>query len=105
MFVEIDDGAAAVHDAADLKSLSVHVVASSEGADLSAGLRGLGVVAEDGAHVWLLIDALKAAAAATLPADQRSEWSTGFDGMIAYATAKGWTSADGCSVRAHIEPR
>jgi hypothetical protein len=101
MFVEIRDGAASVHDAADLKSLSVRV---DPDGDLAAGLAGLGSPADDGAHAWLLIDALKAASVATLPTDQRSEWSTGFDGMIAYATSKGWTSADGRSVRAHIEP-
>jgi hypothetical protein len=101
MFVEIRKGDASVHDATDLKSLSVRV---DEGADLAAGLRGLGEAAEDGAHAWLLVDALKVAAAATVPKDERVEWSTGFDGMIAYATSKGWTSADGRSVRAHIEP-
>ena len=27
---------------------------------------------------------------------------TGFDGMLAYATSKGWSSEDGARVRAHI---
>jgi hypothetical protein len=53
------------------------------------------------------IAAFKAAAAATLPADEQAEldnWANGFDGMIAYATSKGWTNADGTAVRAHVEP-
>jgi len=106
MFVEIRNGAPSVHEAADLKSLSVVV---HDGADVEVGLHEFGAVAEGGAYVWLQIDVLKAAAAATMPAHEHAEqadmaeWAKGFDGMIAYATSKGWTSADGRSVRAHIE--
>ena len=108
--MEIRNGAASVHEAADLKSLSVRV---HEGADVEHDLHvlhvlhdlhDLGVIAEGGAHAWLQIDVLKAAAATTVPAPDQAEWAKGFDGMIAYATSKGWTSADGRAVRAHIEP-
>ena len=100
MYVDLRNGAAAVHDAADLKSLSVR---TANPADLVPGIHGLGEPAPDGGHVWLHIERLKAAAAATVAADQRDEWAAGFDSMIAYARAKGWASADGTSVRAHIE--
>ena len=98
MFVEVTEGQCAVREAADLKSLSVQ---AADRAHLSA-LGALGQV--DGDHVWLSIDALKAAAAATVPDDERSAWADGYDGMIAYATSKGWASADGSAVRAHITP-
>jgi hypothetical protein len=100
MFVEISSDAAVVHEAADLKSLSVRV---QQGADLAPGLHGLGAPDPAGEHVWMDIAALKAAAAATLPAAHQAAWMHGFDAMIAYATSKGWTNADATAVRAHIE--
>jgi hypothetical protein len=111
MFVEFSSDAAVVHEATDLKRLSVRVqqgAAPSPGRD---GLHGLGEFADDGQHVWLYIEPLKAAAAAaaaaaataTLPAHEQAEWSAGFDGMIAYAISKGWANADGTAVRAHVE--
>ena len=53
--------------------------------------------------MWLNVDALRSAARATLSSDQRDAWASGFDGMIAYATSKGWTDTQG-RVRAHVEP-
>jgi hypothetical protein len=101
MFVEISSDTAVVREAADLKSLSVRV---QQGAQLAPGLHGLGELDPAGEHAWLHVDVLKATAAATLPTAEQDEWVKGFDGMIAYATSKGWTSEDGRSVRAHIEP-
>jgi hypothetical protein len=98
MFVEVTEGQCAVREAADLKSLSVQ---AADRAHLSA-LGDLGSV--DGDHVWLSIDALKTAAAATVPDDERAAWGDAYDGMIAYAISKGWASADGAAVRAHIAP-
>lgn len=100
MYVDLRSGVAAVHDAADLKSLSVR---TANPADVVPGLHGLGEPAPDGGHVWLHIERLKATAAATVAADQRDEWAADFDGMIAYARSKGWASDDGTSLRAHIE--
>jgi hypothetical protein len=98
MFVEVTEGQTAVREAADLNSLSV------QAADLAhlSSLGELGTVDEGGEHVWLSIASLKAAAAATLPDDERVAWSAAYDGMIAYAIGKGWASPDGLAVRAHI---
>ncbi len=100
MFVEVTEGVAAVRDAANLKALAVH---ATDRTHLSA-LGQLGQVADDGDHVWLSIDGLKAAAAVTLDDAERAEWSEAYDGMIAYAVTKGWASPDGTAVRAHLEP-
>jgi hypothetical protein len=61
---------------------------------------GLGELFDDGS-VQLDVAALHdlAEAGATL-----ADWEAGWRPMIAYATGKGWVSADGRSVRAHVEP-
>lgn len=100
MFVEIRNGAADVREAADLKSLSVRARAA---ADVIPGVYGLGEPDPDGEHVWLRVDTLRAAAEATIAEDQRAQWAGGFDGMIAYAVAKGWSTDDGITVRAHLD--
>ena len=55
---------------------------------------------DDGEHVWLDIAAARASGA---DASADGEWSAQFDGMIAYATSKGWTDGAGTHVRAHVE--
>ena len=55
---------------------------------------------DDGEHVW--IDIAVARAAGTEATDD-ADWSAGYDGMIAYATSKGWTDGAGTHVRAHVE--
>lgn len=87
-----------MREAVDLKSLKV--VAPGSVVDATA-LGGLGE--PDGAHVWLSVSALRAAAAATVPEADREQWLGAFDGMIAYATSKGWTDESGTRVRAHVE--
>jgi hypothetical protein len=98
MFVEVTEGQCAVREATDLKGLAVH---AADRAHLPA-LGDLGELTDDGDHVWLSIADLKAAAAATLPDDERAAWADAYDGMIAYALSKGWASPDGTAVRAHI---
>jgi hypothetical protein len=104
MFVEVTEGRVAVRDAADLKGLAVHAVDRTQLSALGDLQQLGGAGSDDGDHVWLSIAALKAAAMATLPDDDRAAWSEAYDGMIAYATSKGWTSPDGAAVRAHLEP-
>ncbi|MFZ4719509.1 MAG: hypothetical protein ACOYMR_08785 [Ilumatobacteraceae bacterium] len=95
MHVEVNENGPSVHEATDLKRLAV---VCGERAHLDA-LGDLGTV--DGDHVWLSIDALREAAGATVPDDERAAWAEGFDGMIAFAAKHGWVQ--GPTVRAHIE--
>lgn len=99
MYVDLTLGRAAVRQADDLKSLSVKAPGGHADA---AVLGGLGEPSADGAHVWLDVPALREAAAATIDPAGRADWLVGFDGMIAYATSKGWTDDQG-RVRAHVE--
>lgn len=98
VFIHLRNGSHEVREADDLKRLSV---LAEPGTDIAASLGELGSPDPDGAHVWLLVDALRSAAAATVT-DDVDAWRAGFDGMIAYATKSGWTSPDGASVRAHL---
>lgn len=98
MFVDLRDGAAVVREAEVLTALSV---VAPDGVAEAAALGHLG--RPDGAHVWLSVAELRSAAAATVSEHERTDWLKGFDGMIAYATSKGWTDESGTHVRAHVE--
>ena len=99
MYVEVSADGARIRDPETLTSLSVRAVAGLDAASLARALAALGHI--EGEHAWLAIDALRRAAGAEVPAAARPGWESGFDGMIAYATSKGWV-ADG-AVRAHLE--
>ena len=98
MFVEVVDGVGAVRDAENLKALSLRGTAADAARDAAL----VPAVADDGSHVWLRITELKARGAAGV-ADPVA-WGEGFDGMIAFATSKGWVNEAGDAVRAHVEP-
>jgi hypothetical protein len=98
VFVDLRDGAAVVREAEVLTALSV---VSPGGTVSPDALGGLG--RPDGSHVWLSVAELRFAAAATVAEQDRADWLKGFDGMIAYATSKGWTDESGTHVRAHVE--
>jgi len=100
MYVETNGEGVRVGDAGNLRSLSIRAVAH---ADLSNCLGALGTVDPSGEHVWLGVDALRELALGSVAPDEHDDWRDGFDAMITYARSKGWTSADGGSVRAHIE--
>jgi len=91
-----DDGIlASVEDPGNLKQLHAEFRGiSDEAAAAALAAAGLGTV--DGDHAWLDAGALRAAN------DGSEAWAAGFDGMLAYAASKGWASADGARVRAHI---
>ena len=55
----------------------------------------------DAEHLWISIARLHALGAR----DGGPDWRAGCDGMIAYATKKGWVDASGERVRAHLESR
>ena len=96
MKITIDSAQPVVHEADDLKSLSVRVAA---GAPTAAAL---GIVDDDGAHVWIPVERLREMAAATIVSESREAWQVEFDNMIRYASSKGWVGSDGTTVRAHI---
>jgi hypothetical protein len=86
---------ASVEDPGNLKQL--HAEFRGVGDDAAAtALSGAGLGNVDGDHAWLGVSALRAAG------DGSAAWTSGFDGMLAFAASKGWASEDGTRVRAHI---
>lgn len=55
----------------------------------------------DDEHVWLHVARAREIGVA---ASNDPAFGDNFDGMIGYATSKGWLDDDGTHVRAHIEP-
>ena len=86
---------ASVEDPGNLRQL--HAEFRGVGDDAAAAaLAAVGLGTVDGDHAWLDAGALRAAG------DGSPSWGAAFDGMLAYAADKGWTSEDGTRVRAHI---
>ncbi|HZU79060.1 MAG TPA: hypothetical protein VE991_04025 [Acidimicrobiales bacterium] len=66
---------------------------------LDTALRAMGVGALEGDHAVVDPDGLRRLAAGRVGPD----WAGRFDGMVAYARAKGFVGADGQAIRAHLE--
>jgi len=90
-----------VADVEDLTRLHLAVGAvTDEEADRALREAGMGRLAE-GDTGLLDVAALRAAAQ---PQASAEDWAERFDGMVAQAADKGWTSDDGASLQVHIEP-
>jgi len=63
-------------------------------------LESCGRLDPSGSHAWIRIDDLRRLAG------HRAElqtWRDQLDAMVAYATGKGWVSASGSELRAHVD--
>lgn len=67
--------------------------------EFTEALAAHGIGEPDGDDVLVRVAAVRALAAGRVGPD----WEDGFAGMLAYAGRKGWLSADGSAVRAHVE--
>jgi hypothetical protein len=90
-----------VADVDDLKRLHLAVGALTD-EDVDSALRdaGMGRLV-DGDNGVLDVAALRAAAQSRATAP---DWAEQFDGMVAFATEKGWTADDGAGLKVHVEP-
>lgn len=101
MIVRVVDGQARVEEGDDCTRL--HVVttgrtAADRSTDSALKADGLGFLA-DPATAQLSVDRLRAAASAQGVA---ADWPARWEAMLGYARGRGWLSADGSLVRAHI---
>jgi hypothetical protein len=97
MIVRVDTagGQASLEQPEDCKKF--HVEASGGGLAQVAAVLGTSADAPDD-HVWVPLDWVRAEATGRVP----ENWTAEFDGMLGYASSKGWMSPDGRSIQAHI---
>lgn len=98
MIVDLGPESAVIVDADDCLHLKLRAL---PGVDIEAALHatGLGSCADQG-RVLLDVEQLRARARA---AATHSDWDTAWQAMISYAATKGWLTAGGRSLVAHIE--
>ncbi len=98
MYVAVHRAGISVEEPDDCTSLEVRV---DEGGDLEVGLASaaLGTPIDDGEHVALRLTELRSLCERE---SVGTDWPQRWDAMIAYAESKGWVSADGATVRAHV---
>lgn len=91
-------GAPTLVDAADCTKFHVE----APGGDARAAGARLGEAGTaDGApegHVWVDVAWVRRQAEGQVPGG----WAADFDGMLAYATERGWLDADGRAIQAHV---
>jgi hypothetical protein len=80
-------------------AFTVLICQSASGLPVAQALGGLGTVSDDG-HALVQVAAVKKLAGARAG---DSEWTAGFDQMVACAARSGWTSDDGQAIRGHCE--
>jgi hypothetical protein len=90
-------GTLALNDPDDFKAFKVVAPRALDGR-LGEALGELGWMADE-SHAFLRIDGVLALAER---ADDRT-WNAQFDGMVAYATEKGWLDPTGTAIRAHVD--
>ena len=103
MYVRVDVDSSQVTLEEPGNCTQFHVVAAGQDGqvsaqDLAPHLGAVGSVADDD-HLWISIDEVRRMAAGRVP----DGWEAEFDGMVAYATSKGWLDDGGTALRAHIE--
>ncbi|MBD0863837.1 hypothetical protein IA539_21950 [Gordonia sp. zg691] len=92
-----EEGRSTIAEPDDLKKFHVEVHGEGGEDDLSRALGQLGRT-EGAEHAWIFIEELLRASGR---ADDET-WRAAFGQMVDYAASKGWTDADGESLRAHI---
>ena len=97
--VDVAAGRKALEEPEDCKAFHVQASGVAEGAldEVAAALGDWAAGGADG-HVWVSVAAVRAAAAGRVGPG----WDADFDGMVAYASTKGWLNATGDSLQAHV---
>lgn len=85
-------------DIDDLVRFKVVMEGQLTGEEIQASLASLGRL-EPPKHVWISIEALKAAS----DRENNPDWQLAFAGMVAYAASNGWLDDSGIEMRAHLE--
>jgi flavin reductase (DIM6/NTAB) family NADH-FMN oxidoreductase RutF len=89
-----------LRDPEDFTAFKLTARGKSDAPTLDAALGDLGHIDPAGEHAWLTLGGLRALAGELAAS---AAWSDDFEGMVRYAGSRGWLSAEGDAVRAHIE--
>ena len=96
--ISADARPAELLDIDDLVRFKVVMEGQLTGEEIQASLASLGRL-EPPKHVWISIEALKAAS----DRENNPDWQLAFAGMVAYAASNGWLDDSGIEMRAHLE--
>ncbi|MCB4823151.1 hypothetical protein [Roseicella aerolata] len=96
MIVHVSAQGARLDAPEDLKGFKLLVTDGLQGEALARALGSAGTLEDE--HAWISPDWLRQASGRAGDA----AWTQGFEGMLAYATKKGWVNRDG-AIRGHIE--
>ncbi|GAA4658684.1 hypothetical protein [Amycolatopsis dongchuanensis] len=99
MIVRLTRTDALVAEADDCARLHVGTTLAPDEVDAALRATGTGRLAEDGNA---LLD-LRTLHARARSAAASADWADRWEAMIAYARKKGWITADGTAVQAHVE--
>ncbi len=101
MFVQVGGASGQVELVEPEDCKRFHVLCGVDGSAPAAVAEALGTWAagatED--HVWIRVEAVRAAAAGRVGPG----WAEEFDGMLGYARSKGWLNEAGDAIAAHVE--
>jgi hypothetical protein len=99
MYVEVRGDHAEIRDADNCRALDVRV-GNGDRLHLDRALRAAGLGGWDGGEeAELTVSGLHAAASL---GEVGTDWQERWDAMLGYAATKGWLTADGSGVRAHL---
>jgi hypothetical protein len=99
VYVEVRGERAEVRDANNCRELDVRVAAADRPhLDRALCAAGLGIW-DGGAEAELTVAGLRGAASS---GGIGPDWQQRWDAMVGYAASKGWLTADGSGVRAHL---
>jgi hypothetical protein len=87
--------AVTLEDPSDCGRFHVGVAGGGDRNEVAAALGGPSI--DD--DVWVPVERVRSLAAGHVD----GEWDGAFSAMLEYADTKGWVSADGTAIRAHIE--
>ena len=95
--VDVDQGSVELRDADNFGAFHVETPGSGSTVARIAEVLGTPIPEADG-HVWVPTQLVREKAAATTD----ESWNEQFDGMLGYASSKGWLSDDGAWIQAHV---
>ena len=99
--LEYDTVAVSLEEPENCKQFHVAVSGDADDGLVASTLdaAGVGRASPNAGHVYVTIDAVRSMAEGRVG----DSWAADFDGMLGYASSKGWLDETGSAIEAHIE--